>query len=170
MKGICAAVAAILSVCILSAAQGRTVDEPRVTAREAMATADRALVEIATEPAVIRAEKRGVSIQVPLSLRGSVVARIRVNPTSGAIMPAGYRVWTATAAVSAADAESTVRAALGVMRAGNPAQTANARWRVPLVLDDAVVAQVLVDGVSGTVLGERHAQARTKNNSHRSVR
>lgn len=97
-------------------------------------------------------KKNDAVMEIPLMHKEAVISIVRINPETGEIVPKGYRTWKSTIVVSQADCRKTVSRALQKISVGNPWQSVNGRWKVPLVLNGAVVAEVKVDGSDGTII------------------
>jgi hypothetical protein len=132
------------------------VDTPKVTAQQAMDNVKRVLPELGADTGRFTYSAKGdTKLDVPLILNGNMVAYVRLNPTTGEILPKGYRAWTPKKAVSAEDGTVIVQKTISKMSVGNPWQSVNGQWKVPLVLNGSVIAEIRVDGNDGKIIYEK---------------
>lgn len=132
------------------------LDTPQITAQQAMDNVKRILKDLGADTGQFKNSKKGdVKLEVPLIWNQGIVAFVRLNPTTGEILPKGYRVWSPKKAVSPEEGTGIVQKIVPKLSVGNPMQSVNGQWKVPLVLNGSVIAEVRVDGKDGKIIQEK---------------
>jgi uncharacterized membrane protein YkoI len=131
------------------------VEKPVISAENAISIVKNNLSKFRTGNVKISEGRSGIkSINVSLLFEDKVITEIRVNPENGEIIPKGYRTYYPKVLVSESEAVNIVNKALSKVKIGNPWLSVDKKWRVPLVLNNSIIAEVSVDGKSGKILGK----------------
>lgn len=133
--------------------RGGDVAKPGISAEKAMEIVERELPRMRAGDGKAEQNRQGdTKVIVPIMKDKMVVAKIKVNPLTGEIIPKGYRIFTPKMDISPLEAESAVESIIPRLTVGNPWQSVNRHWKVPLVLDGTVIAEVRVDGWKGEIV------------------
>jgi len=141
------------------AVSAQKVEKPIISAEEAISIVKNNLSKFRIGDAKISEGKSGVkSINVSLIFENKVITVIRVNPQNGEILPKGYRTYYPKVLLSESEAINIFNKAISKIQIGNPWLSVSRKWKVPLVLNRSVIAEVSVDGTSGQIIGKALAK------------
>jgi hypothetical protein len=128
------------------------VYSPKVSASEAINIVKKELVNFRTGEVSVSKSKSSIkSIDVYIKNSEKSITKIRLNPQTGDILPKGYRTYYPEVLISEEDALKKVEKVLPVVKIGNPWLGVDKNWRVPLILDGSVIAEVIVNGDNGQI-------------------
>ncbi|MCX7634634.1 MAG: hypothetical protein N2Z74_02685 [Syntrophales bacterium] len=126
---------------------------PTVTAEQALATVKAALPRLTAGKAFVKTGKRGErNLEVALVLEGNIVAKIRLNPATGEILPKGHKVQATQVLASREQAVTIVQQAIPNLEVASVQLGKQGEWKVDLTLKKAVVASIKVHGGDGSIL------------------
>ncbi len=135
------------------------VEKPVISAEDAIRIVKNNLSKFRIGDAKTSIGKSGVkSINVSLLFENKVITDIRLNPQNGEILPKGYRTYYPKVLISENEAVNIVSKAISKLQIGNPWLSVDRKWKVPLVLNNSVIAEISVDGVNGKITGKSLAQ------------
>ncbi|MEM3421868.1 MAG: hypothetical protein QW315_06410 [Candidatus Hadarchaeum sp.] len=126
---------------------------PTVTAEQALSTVKAALPKLTVGQCFVKTGKRGEkSLEVALVLEGNIVSKIRLNPTTGEILPKGQKAFTPQVLASREQALKIVEQSIPNLEVASVQLGKHGEWKVDLTLKKAVVATISVHGRNGSIL------------------
>ncbi|MCX7981717.1 MAG: hypothetical protein N2572_02255 [Syntrophales bacterium] len=126
---------------------------PTITAEQALSTVKSALPKLTVGNSYVKTGKRGEkNLEVPLIYEGNIVARIRLNPATGEILPKGFETDVNSVSASPEQSVKIVQQALPNMDAASVSLGKHGEWKVGLILKKAVIAHIKVNGQTGSIL------------------
>ncbi len=151
------AVAIIGLVATLASAKSKkekgTYTAPTITAEQAVTTVKAALPRLTAGSSYVKTGKRGEKkLEVPLVLDGNIVAKIRLNPATGEILPKGLETIAHTVSASQDQAVKIVQQAIPNLEVASVSLGKQGEWKVDLTLKMAVVTHITVHGNTGSIL------------------
>lgn len=126
---------------------------PTVTAEQAKATVAAALGKLTLGKPYTKEGKQGdIKLEVPLQAEGKIVGRVRLNPLTGEILTKGQRLQAPKLSVAPEEAVKTVQAVLPQLQVGAAWLGKAGQWKVPLLYQGAIIAEMHVHGQNGSLL------------------
>ena len=124
--------------------------KPSITAEQAFSTVKNALPKLAVGKSFVKTGRRGQKwLGVTLLLEGEPVSMIRLNPSTGEILPKGQEVLAYEVAASQEQAVKIVQQAIPNLEAASVRLGRQGEWKVDLTLKKMVVASMHVQGGDG---------------------
>ena len=161
MKSFMRAVVVVLAGAILAAGpayakkdkNGGPQIPPVITADQAKATVTAAVPKLSLGKPYTKQGKQGdIKLEVPLLVEGKVVGRVRLNPLSGEILTKGQEIQAPKLSVSPDEAVKTVQTVLPKLQVGAASLGKEGEWKVPLLYQGAIIAEMNVHGQNGSLL------------------
>jgi hypothetical protein len=126
---------------------------PVITADQAKATVTAAVAKLSLGKPYTKQGKQGdIKLEVPLLAEGKVVGRVRLNPLTGEILTKGQKIQAPKLSVSPDEAVKTVQAILPKLQVGAAWLGKGGEWKVPLLYQGAIIAEMGVHGQNGSIL------------------
>jgi hypothetical protein len=161
MKSFMRAVVVVLTGAILAASpayakkdkNGGSQIPPAVTADQAKATVTAAVPKLNLGKPYTKQGKQGdIKLEVPLLVEGKIVGRVHLNPLTGEILTKGQKIQAPKLSVSPDEAVKTVQTVLPKLQVGASWLGKGGEWKVPLLYQGAIIAEMSVHGQSGSLL------------------
>lgn len=142
--------------------KGASYTHPTVTAEQAMSKVKSMLPHLTVGKSLIKTGMQGQRILVVTLVQdGQAVSWIRVNPSTGAILPKGMKVFVQNLSASQEQAANIVKEAIPKFELGSVRLRNDGNWGVDITLNKISVACVVVNGVDGSIVqgwkGPMHA-------------
>jgi len=154
----------LLAVCLITTTAMADDDDedfyikPTITAEQAVSAVKGTLPKLTAGKSFVKmGEWEKKKLEVPLVLDGKIVSRIRLNPTSGEILPRGQKIPVYNVTVSQEQATKIVQQAIPNLEVASVRLGEHGEWKVDLTLRKAVVARINVRGIDGYILPDRKA-------------
>ena len=126
---------------------------PVITAEQAKATVSAAIPKLAVGKPFTKQGKQGDTLlEVPLSLEGKIVAKVRLNPATGEILTKGQKGFVQKLSVTPEQAVKAVQGVVNEVQVGAAWLGKEGEWKVPLLYKGAIVAEMGVHGQDGSIL------------------
>jgi hypothetical protein len=126
---------------------------PVVTAEQAKANVSAAIPKLSVGKPFTKQGKQGdIKLEVPLSLEGKIVAKVRVNPATGEILTKGQKGFVQKLSVTPEQAAKAVQGVVNEVQVGAAWLGKQGEWKVPLLYKGAIVAEMGVHGQDGSIL------------------
>jgi hypothetical protein len=126
---------------------------PVVTADQAKATVTAALPKLSLGKPYTKQGKQGdIKLEIPLLGEGKIVGRVHLNPLTGEILTKGQRIQAPRLSVSPDEAVKTVQAVLPKLQVGAAWLGKGGEWKIPLLYQGAIIAEMSVHGQNGSLL------------------
>ena len=126
---------------------------PTITADQAKAAVSAAVSKLTPGTPYSKRGRHGdVKLEVPLLLEGKIVAKLRLNPTTGEILVKGQKALTQQLSVTPEQAAKAVQGMVPELTVGAAWLGKKGEWKVPLLYKGAVVAVMGVHGQNGSIL------------------
>jgi hypothetical protein len=127
--------------------------EPTITAEQAISKVKAVLPNLTVGKRFVKTGKRGEkNLEVTLVLDGQIVSRVKLNPSTGEIMPKGQEVFVQNVSVSQEQAGNIVKEAIPKLEVGSARLGKHGEWIIDLTLNKVAVASVAVHGGNGSIL------------------
>jgi hypothetical protein len=126
---------------------------PTITAEQAIAKVKAALPQLSVGKGFVKTGKQGEkTLEVMLVHGGQIVSRIKVNPSTGEIMPKGQKVFVQNVSASQEQAGNIVKEAIPKLEVGSVRLGKHGEWIIDLILNKVTVASIAVHGGNGSIL------------------
>ena len=126
---------------------------PVITAEQAKGTVSAAIPKLAVGKPFTKQGKQGdIKFEVPLSLEGKIVAKVRLNPATGEILTKGQQAFVQKLSVTPEQAIKAVQGVVNEVKVGAAWLGKQGEWKVPLLYKGAIVAEMGVHGQDGSIL------------------
>ena len=126
---------------------------PVITADQAKATVTAAVPKLSLGKPYTKQGKQGdIKLEIPLLAEGKVVGRVRLNPMTGEILTKGQKIQAPKLSVSPDEAAKTVQSVLPKLQVGATWLGKGGEWKVPLLYQGAIIAEMSVHGQNGSLL------------------
>lgn len=126
---------------------------PVITAEQAKATVGAAIPKLTVGKPFTKQGKQGdIKLEVPLSLDGKIVAKVRLNPATGEILTKGQKTFVQKLTVTPEQAVKAVQGVVNEMQVGAAWLGKQGEWKVPLLYKGAIIAEMNVHGQNGSIL------------------
>jgi len=126
---------------------------PVITADQAKATVTAAVAKLSVGKPYTKQGKQGdIKLEVPLLAEGKVVGRVRLNPLTGEILTKGQKIQAPKLSVSPDEAVKTVQTILPKLQVGAAWLGKGGEWKIPLLYQGAIIAEMSVHGQNGSLL------------------
>jgi hypothetical protein len=126
---------------------------PVITAEQAKGTVSAAIPKLSVGKPFTKQGKQGdIKFEVPLSLEGKIVAKVRLNPATGEILTKGQKAFVQKLSVTPEQAAKAVQAVVNEVQVGAAWLGKQGEWKVPLLYKGAIVAEMGVHGQDGSIL------------------
>ena len=126
---------------------------PVVTAEQAKSTVSAAIPKLSVGKPFTKQGKQGdIKLEVPLSLEGKIVAKVRLNPATGEILTKGQKGFVQKLSVTPEQAVKVVQGIINEVQVGAAWLGKQGEWKVPLLYKGAIVAEIGVHGQDGSIL------------------
>jgi hypothetical protein len=126
---------------------------PVITAEQAKGTVSAALPKLAVgKPFTKQGQQGDIKLEVPLSLEGKIVAKVRLNPATGEILTKGQRGLVQKLSVTPEQAVKAVQGVVNELQVGAAWLGKQGEWKVPLLYKGAIIAEISVHGQDGSIL------------------
>lgn len=126
---------------------------PKISANEAINIVKKDLPNFNVGDVSISRGKSGIkSIDVGITKNNKKITKIRINPQTGDVLPKGYRTYYPEVLISEKEAVLKVEKLLPNIKVGNPWLGIDKNWKVPLILDGTIIAEVLVNADNGSIV------------------
>lgn len=133
--------------------KGASYAAPTVTAEQAIVKVKTALPNLTTGKGYIKTGKRGEkNLEVTLVHGGQIVSRVKVNPSTGEIMPKGMKVLVQNVSATQEQAINIVKDAIPKFEVGSARLGKHGEWVVDITLKQVTVASVAVHGGTGELI------------------
>lgn len=161
MKSFMRAVVVVLAGAILAACpayakkdkNGGPQIPPVITADQAKATVTAAVPKLSLGKPYTKQGKQGdIKLEVPLLVEGKIVGRVHLNPLTGEILTKGQKIQAPKLSVSPDEAVKTVQTVLPKLQVGAAWLGKGGEWKVPLLYQGAIIAEMGVHGQNGSLL------------------
>ena len=161
MKSFMSAVVIVLAGVILAAGPAEAKKNkgggpqipPVVTADQAKATVTAVVPNLSLGKPFTKQGKQGdIKLEVPLLAEGKIVGKVRLNPMTGEILTKGQKFQAPKLSVSPDEAVKTVQMVLPKMQVGPAWLGKGGEWKVPLLYQGAIIAEMSVHGQNGSLL------------------
>ena len=135
---------------------------PTVTAEQAISKVKSTLPHLTAGKSLIKTGMQGQMILVvTLLLDGQVVSWIRVNPSTGEILPTGMKLFVQNLSASQEQAVNIVKESIPKFEVGSVRLRNDGNWGVDITLNKINVAFIFVDGKDSSIMsgwkGPMHA-------------
>jgi hypothetical protein len=126
---------------------------PVITAEQAKATVSAAIPKLSVGKPFTKQGKQGdIKFEVPLSLEGKIVAKVRLNPATGEILTKGQNPFVQKLSVTPEQGTKAVEGMVKDLQVGPSWLGKQGEWKVPLLYKGAIVAEIGVHGQDGSIL------------------
>ncbi|MBM4289478.1 MAG: hypothetical protein FJ135_15280 [Deltaproteobacteria bacterium] len=126
---------------------------PVITADQAKSTVSTAIPKLSVGKPFTKQGKQGdIKFEVPLSLEGKIVAKVRLNPATGEILTKGQKGFVQKLSVTPEQAVKAVQGVVNEAQVGAAWLGKQGEWKVPLLYKGAIVAEINVHGQDGSIL------------------
>lgn len=126
---------------------------PTITAEQAISAVKAALPKLTVGKSFIKTGKRGEKkLEVTLILDAKIVSKMRLNPSTGEILPNGREVLAREVLASQGQAVTIVQQAIPNLEVASVRLGKQGEWKVDLTLKKVVVASIKVHGGDGSIL------------------
>jgi hypothetical protein len=126
---------------------------PVVTADQAKATVTAAVPKLSLGKPYTKQGKQGdIKLEVPLLVEGKIVGRVHLNPLTGEILTKGQKIQAPKLSVAPDEAVKTVQTVLPKLQVGPALLGKGGEWKVPLLYQGAIIAEMGVHGQNGSLL------------------
>jgi len=126
---------------------------PVITAEQAKATVSAAISKLSVGKPFTKQGKQGdIKFEVPLSLEGKIVAKVRLNPATGEILTKGQNPFVQKLSVTPEQGTKAVEGMVKDLQVGPSWLGKQGEWKVPLLYKGAIVAEMGVHGQDGSIL------------------
>ena len=127
--------------------------QPVITAAQATAAANAAITKLTLGKLYTKQGAQEVLLEAPLQLDGSIVGRVRLNPSNGGILAEGQRAMAQQVSVNLEEAGKSLLAILPKIQVGAGAWLGpEGQWKVPLVYQGAMISELEVNSKDAAIL------------------
>uniref|UniRef100_A0A7C3UZM4 PepSY domain-containing protein n=1 Tax=Desulfobacca acetoxidans TaxID=60893 RepID=A0A7C3UZM4_9BACT len=131
---------------------------PVITAEQAKATVTAAIPKLTVGKPFSKQGKKGdIKFEVPLSLEGKIVAKVRLNPATGEILTKGQNPFIQKLSITPEQGTKAVEGIVHDLQVGPPWLGKQGDWKVPLLYKGAIIAEMSVHGQNGSILPDWRA-------------
>lgn len=129
------------------------VAQPVITATQATAAASAAITKRTLGKLYTKQGAQEVLLEAPLQLDASIVGRVRLNPSNGAILTKGQRAMAQQCSVNLDEAGKSLLAILPKIQVGGGAWLGReGQWKVPLVYQGAIISKLEVNSKDAAIV------------------
>jgi len=126
---------------------------PVITAEQAKSTVSSAIPKLAAGKPFSKQGKQGdIKLEVPLSLEGKIVAKVRLNPATAEILTKGQQAFVQKLSVTPEQAVKAVQGVVNELQVGAAWLGKQGEWKIPLLYKGAIVSEIGVHGQDGSIL------------------